>query len=92
MSADGLPVPTDLAADIAARTDSYFSRTRRVVARFGDKRVTYAVFLRRPVISAPRSSFNFSALTLVASTFITLTPRYGLLRTAAPAECAGAGA
>jgi nicotinate phosphoribosyltransferase len=54
MTADGLPVPTDLAADIAARTDSYFSRTRRVVARFGDKRVTYAVFMRRPVISAPR--------------------------------------
>jgi nicotinate phosphoribosyltransferase len=54
MSADGLPGRTDLAADIAARTDSYFSRTRRVVARFGDKRVTYAVFMRRPVISAPR--------------------------------------
>ena len=54
MTADGPLVPTDLAADIAARTDSYFSRTRRVVARFGDKRVTYAVFLRRPVISAPR--------------------------------------
>ncbi len=43
-----------LAADIAARTDSYFNRTRAVVTRFGDKRVTYAVFLRRPVISAPR--------------------------------------
>ena len=43
-----------LAADIARRTDSYFNRTRQVVARFGDKRVTYAVFLRRPVISAPR--------------------------------------
>ena len=42
------------AADIAARTDSYFNRTRRIVARFGDKRVTYAVFMRRPVISAPR--------------------------------------
>jgi nicotinate phosphoribosyltransferase len=54
MSADGMEVHPDLAADIAARTDSYFSRTRRVVARFGDKRVTYAVFLRRPVISAPR--------------------------------------
>jgi len=54
MSADGLPARTDLAADIAARTDAYFSRTRRVVARFGDKRVTYAVFMRRPVISAPR--------------------------------------
>ncbi|HEY3849118.1 MAG TPA: nicotinate phosphoribosyltransferase [Acetobacteraceae bacterium] len=44
----------DLAADIAARADSYFNRTKEVVARFGDKRVTYAVFLRRPVISAPR--------------------------------------
>jgi nicotinate phosphoribosyltransferase len=54
MSADLLPAAPDLAADIAARTDSYFSRTRLVVARFGDKRVTYAVFLRRPVISAPR--------------------------------------
>ncbi len=54
MTADGPPSGADLSADIAARTDSYFSRTRRVVARFGDKRVTYAVFLRRPVISAPR--------------------------------------
>jgi nicotinate phosphoribosyltransferase len=39
--------------DITARTDSYFNRTKQVVAHFGDKRVTYAVFLRRPVISAP---------------------------------------
>ncbi len=44
----------DLAADIASRTDSYFNRTKQIVARFGDKRVTYAVFLRRPVICAPR--------------------------------------
>jgi nicotinate phosphoribosyltransferase len=43
-----------LEADIAARSDTYFVRTRRIVQRFGDKRVTYAVFLRRPVISAPR--------------------------------------
>ena len=43
-----------LAADIAARSDTYFVRTRRIVERFGDKRVTYAVFLRRPVVSAPR--------------------------------------
>jgi nicotinate phosphoribosyltransferase len=54
MTADGLTLPPDLAVDIAARTDSYFARTRCVVERFGDKRVTYAVFLRRPVISAPR--------------------------------------
>jgi len=43
-----------LEADIAARSDTYFVRTRRIVQRCGDKRVTYAVFLRRPVISAPR--------------------------------------
>ena len=43
-----------LSAEITARTDAYFNRTRAVVARFGDKRVTYAFFLRRPVISAPR--------------------------------------
>ena len=46
--------PDALSADIAARTDSYFNRTRQIVARFGDKRVTYAVFMRRPVIAAPR--------------------------------------
>src|ERR1700727_638070 len=44
----------DLGADITARTDSYFNRTKQIVARFGDKRVTYALFLRRPVICAPR--------------------------------------
>ncbi|HTR15758.1 MAG TPA: nicotinate phosphoribosyltransferase [Acetobacteraceae bacterium] len=48
------PAPGALGADIAARTDVYFNRTRDIVARFGDCRVTYAVFLRRPVISAPR--------------------------------------
>ena len=41
-------------AEISARTDAYFNRTRAIVARFGDKQVTYAIFLRRPVISAPR--------------------------------------
>ena len=45
---------TEILADIAARTDAYFNRTREVIERFGDAEVTYAVFLRRPVISAPR--------------------------------------
>ncbi len=44
----------NLETDISARTDSYFTRTREVVSKFGDVRVTYAVFLRRPVISAPK--------------------------------------
>ena len=43
-----------LDACVPERTDAYFNRTRAVVERFGDARVTYAVFLRRPVISAPR--------------------------------------
>jgi len=48
------PAPDTSDAVIAARTDSYFNRTKAIVARFGDTRVTYAVFLRRPVVSAPR--------------------------------------
>jgi nicotinate phosphoribosyltransferase len=43
-----------LPADITARTDAYFNRTRAIVQKFGDRRVTYAVFLRRPVVCAPR--------------------------------------
>jgi nicotinate phosphoribosyltransferase len=39
---------------IAAYTDTYFNKTKQIVSRFGDKTVTYAVFLRRPVISAPK--------------------------------------
>jgi nicotinate phosphoribosyltransferase len=47
-------IPTPLSdADITSRTDTYFNRTRAIVGRFGDKRVTYAVFLRRPVVCAP---------------------------------------
>ncbi len=42
-----------LERDIASRTDAYFNRTKRIVGRFGDCAVTYALFLRRPVISAP---------------------------------------
>ncbi|MGD0434450.1 MAG: nicotinate phosphoribosyltransferase, partial [Acetobacteraceae bacterium] len=48
-----------IGADIAARTDSYFTRTRQILERFGDKRVTYAIFLRRPVICAPRMMVNW---------------------------------
>jgi nicotinate phosphoribosyltransferase len=40
--------------DVSRLTDVYFNRTKAVVSRFGDARVTYAVFMRRPVISAPR--------------------------------------
>lgn len=39
--------------DVARWTDAYFNRTRAVIERFGDRTVTYAVFMRRPVVSAP---------------------------------------
>ena len=37
---------------IESRTDAYFGRTRKIVEHFGDAKVTYAVFIRRPVIAA----------------------------------------
>lgn len=49
------------AETIAAYTDTYFNKTKEIVRRFGDKTVTYAVFLRRPVISAPRLVLDWMA-------------------------------
>ncbi len=46
-------------ADIADWTDQYFLRTKQAVARFGDSQVTYAVFLRRPAVSAPRLAVDW---------------------------------
>lgn len=45
--------------DLAARTDSYFLKTKAIVERFGDRWATYAVFLRRPVVSTPRLAIEF---------------------------------
>jgi nicotinate phosphoribosyltransferase len=39
---------------IPRQTDHYFLRTKAIVARHGDCRVTYAVFMRRPVLFTPR--------------------------------------
>lgn len=39
---------------IANWTDTYFKHTKDVVNQNGDVIVTYAVFIRRPVVSAPR--------------------------------------
>ena len=44
---------------VGAWTDHYFKRTRQVVERFGDVKVTYAVFMRRPVVSAPRLALDW---------------------------------
>ncbi|VBB69087.1 Nicotinate phosphoribosyltransferase [invertebrate metagenome] len=47
-------VKKPLSVDISRYTDKYFVRTRAVVERFGDCRVTYAVFMRRQVLYAGR--------------------------------------
>ena len=53
--------PVDLKAEserreradyVLSRTDKYFTKTRQIVERFGDKTVTYGVFLRRGTICA----------------------------------------
>jgi nicotinate phosphoribosyltransferase len=44
---------------LALHTDSYFLKTKAIVAQFGDRRATYAVFMRRPVISTPRLAVEF---------------------------------
>jgi nicotinate phosphoribosyltransferase len=53
------PVASPLEAALAAHTDSYFLKTKAIVEQFGDRRATYAVFMRRPVISTPRLTIEF---------------------------------
>ena len=45
--------------DVPVLTDQYFLKTKEVVRRFGDRRATYAVFMRRPVICTPRLLVDF---------------------------------
>ena len=49
----------DQSAAIAARTDSYFLKTKAIVGQFGDRSAAYAVFMRRPVVCAPRFALEF---------------------------------
>lgn len=44
---------------IAVWADQYFKRTKETVGRCGDTPVTYALFLRRPVVSAPRLAIDW---------------------------------
>ncbi|MDC1133410.1 nicotinate phosphoribosyltransferase [Alphaproteobacteria bacterium] len=47
--------PVDLRPNpnqLASVTDTYFLRTRDIISSYGDTEVTYAIFMRRPVLSA----------------------------------------
>src|SRR2546423_4907586 len=52
-------VAADASTALAAQTDSYFLKTKAIVGHFGDSPATYAVFMRRPVISAPQFAVEF---------------------------------
>ncbi len=46
-------------AFVKARTDKYFSKTKAIVEKFGEKAVTYGVFIRRDIIVAVQPALDF---------------------------------
>lgn len=54
----GVPSHPSTAA-VSDWTDTYFKRTKEAAGKFGDKRVTYAIFMRRPVVCAPRLAIEW---------------------------------
>jgi nicotinate phosphoribosyltransferase len=52
--------------ELARFTDAYFLRSKEVVRHFGDRTVTYALFMRRPVICTPRLMIEFLEATALA--------------------------
>jgi nicotinate phosphoribosyltransferase len=50
---------SDFESYLSAHSDSYFKRTREIVRRHGDREVTYAIFMRRPVIFCPKLAFDW---------------------------------
>ncbi|WP_263831731.1 nicotinate phosphoribosyltransferase [Sulfurospirillum oryzae] len=44
---------------VSAKTDKYFSNTKTIIEHFGDTEVTYAFFLRRPVLCAARLALEW---------------------------------
>lgn len=45
--------------EVGRLTDQYFNRTKSIIGRYGDTEVTYAIFMRRPVVSAPRLALEW---------------------------------
>ncbi len=45
--------------DVALYTDTYFRKSKATVGKFGDVDVTYAVFMRRPVVCCPRLAVDW---------------------------------
>lgn len=54
MEAPPLTAEAKTLDEIPRTTDAYFLKTKEIVGRFGDQRVTYVVFMRRPVVFTPK--------------------------------------
>lgn len=65
------------ADDIPRLTDHYFRRTQDIVGRHGDVQVTYAVFMRRPVLAAYRLAVEWlAAVQAERGQTVTINPRF----------------
>lgn len=60
------PAPEPAPGDIGRFSDRYFVKTKAAVERFGDVQVTYAVFMRRPVVFTPRLAVDWLNATAAA--------------------------
>lgn len=64
-------------SDIPRLTDHYFNRTKEIVGRFGDVQVTYAVFMRRPVLAAHRLAVEWlKGVQAERGQTVTVRPRF----------------
>ena len=45
---------------IKKNTDQYFLKTKEIIKKNNDVKVTYAVFMRRPVLFCPKKQLNGS--------------------------------
>lgn len=45
--------------EVALYTDAYFRKSKATVGKFGDVDVTYAIFMRRPVVCCPRIAIDW---------------------------------
>ena len=55
---------SDFESDIELRTDHYFKLTKSVVNKHGDVDVTYAIFMRRPVIYCSKLAIEWINLVI----------------------------
>jgi nicotinate phosphoribosyltransferase len=75
---DHLPAAPPLDAESAAgRTDAYFLKTKEIIGKNGDTQVTYAVFMRRPVLCAPKLAFDWlEGMAASRGTSFKIEPRF----------------